>query len=157
MFRVVGKCALVKIKPYDVVGIFEQFENEVTGTFLTETGDYRFLQGNVIADSLFLSCFDGAHAFLFKAQKRGDTLWVFSILVIVTLTLSATKSDSFELADPYKITRLNNDSAVFSLLFLVSKKGDTIRFPSDRFNNKVVIVQILGPGVRIAEMSLCFF
>ena len=133
--------------PYDAVGVFEQFENEVTGTFLTETGDYRFLQGNVIADSLFLSCFDGAHAFLFKAQKREDTLSgvFYSGNSYIDSSWSATKSDSFELADPYKITRLNNDSALFSFAFpSVSKKGDTIRFPSDRFNNKVVIVQILG-------------
>ncbi|RYF53028.1 MAG: TlpA family protein disulfide reductase, partial [Cytophagaceae bacterium] len=51
------------------VGVFVQKGNEVTGTFLTPTGDYRYLAGNAFGDSLLLSCFDGSHAFLFKAKK----------------------------------------------------------------------------------------
>ena len=50
------------------VGVFEQKNSAVTGTFLTPTGDYRYLAGDVVGDSLFLSCFDGNHAFLFKAN-----------------------------------------------------------------------------------------
>lgn len=42
--------------------------NEIVGTFLTSTGDYRYLSGNRDGDRLRLSCFDGAHAFLFDAQ-----------------------------------------------------------------------------------------
>lgn len=41
----------------------------VVGTFLTTTGDYRFLAGSVDANGLRLSCFDGAHAFLFHARQ----------------------------------------------------------------------------------------
>ncbi len=59
---------------YPAVGVFNQTEDIVTGTFLTETGDYRFLAGNVTEDSLFLSCFDGSHAFLFKASKNNGAL-----------------------------------------------------------------------------------
>lgn len=56
------------------VGVFEQEKDSglARGTFLTATGDYRFLSGSVEADELTLSCFDGAHAFLFKAQLLGD-------------------------------------------------------------------------------------
>lgn len=52
---------------YDAVGVFEQHGDIVTGTFETETGDYRFLEGVVHGDSLLLSCFDGSHAYLFAA------------------------------------------------------------------------------------------
>lgn len=41
----------------------------VLGTFLTTTGDYRYLAGSVDALGLRLSCFDGAHAFLFHAKQ----------------------------------------------------------------------------------------
>lgn len=41
----------------------------VVGTFLTTTGDYRFLAGSVDGLGLRLSCFDGAHAFLFHAKQ----------------------------------------------------------------------------------------
>jgi thiol-disulfide isomerase/thioredoxin len=52
------------------VGIFQVDENQVaTATFLTTTGDYRYLAGNLDAGGLRLSCFDGAHAFLFTADK----------------------------------------------------------------------------------------
>ncbi len=50
----------------------------VEATFLTTTGDYRFLAGSFEGNRLRLSCFDGAHAFLFDARLddagrlRGD-------------------------------------------------------------------------------------
>ncbi|MFI4897500.1 MAG: TlpA family protein disulfide reductase [Phycisphaerales bacterium JB059] len=43
-----------------------------TGTFLTTTGDYRFLEGRLDGNLLRLSTFDGAHAFLFKAALQPD-------------------------------------------------------------------------------------
>ncbi|HTE06472.1 MAG TPA: TlpA disulfide reductase family protein [Planctomycetota bacterium] len=62
------------------VGSFRQApDGTATGTFLTTTGDYRFLAGDARAapgeppgSGLRLSCFDGAHAFLFVARVQGD-------------------------------------------------------------------------------------
>ncbi len=56
------------------VAVFEQSDggNAVHGTFLTTTGDYRYLAGGVANDVLTLSCFDGAHAFLFVARMQAD-------------------------------------------------------------------------------------
>ena len=44
------------------------------GTFLTTTGDYRFLtvQPPAKPDCVELSVFDGAHAFLFRMQRKQD-------------------------------------------------------------------------------------
>jgi thiol-disulfide isomerase/thioredoxin len=52
------------------VGVFAQPDgaSAVRGTFLTATGDYRFLAGSLEGGRLRLSCFDGAHAFLFDAR-----------------------------------------------------------------------------------------
>src|SRR5690242_11043746 len=47
------------------VAEFQQSGNKLTGTFLTTTGDYRYLEGVVDADSLLLSTFDGSHAYFF--------------------------------------------------------------------------------------------
>jgi thiol-disulfide isomerase/thioredoxin len=53
------------------VGLFQQGEQqEVRGTILTTLGDYRFLAGRRDGTRLRLSCFDGAHAFLFDAQLQ---------------------------------------------------------------------------------------
>ena len=46
----------------------------VTGTFLTPTGDYRFLAGSANNNKLYLSAFDGAHAFLFEADINNDKI-----------------------------------------------------------------------------------
>lgn len=44
----------------------------VDGTFLTTTGDYRFLGGDWNGNTLRLSVFDGAHAFLITATLQPD-------------------------------------------------------------------------------------
>jgi hypothetical protein len=54
------------------IGEFDQQGNNVTGTFLTAKGDYRYLAGEVDGDLLHLSTFDGAHAFVFYAQMQPD-------------------------------------------------------------------------------------
>ena len=55
-------------------GIFEQTGNQLTGTFRTPTGDYRFLEGVVDGNDFKLSVFDGAHAFLFSGKVESDSL-----------------------------------------------------------------------------------
>ena len=51
------------------VGIFStRNDGTLAGTFLTTTGDYRFLDGQMRDGTMELSCFDGAHAFLFRAK-----------------------------------------------------------------------------------------
>ena len=47
-------------------------EGRFQGTFLTPTGDYRFLEGQVVEDTLWLAGFDGSHVFLFSAQGMQD-------------------------------------------------------------------------------------
>jgi hypothetical protein len=66
-----GKYAVTFIHESDTtpaIGVFDQFGDSVTGTFLTPTGDYRYLEGNVVDGVLHLSTFDGNHAYLFTAK-----------------------------------------------------------------------------------------
>ena len=50
------------------IGIFKEENGRVTGTFLTVTGDYRYLEGVLDGSTLKLSTFDGEHAFLFEVN-----------------------------------------------------------------------------------------
>lgn len=51
------------------VALFETAPNgELRGTFLTSTGDHRYLAGSLEGALLRLSCFDGAHAYLYEAR-----------------------------------------------------------------------------------------
>lgn len=57
------------------VGLFRSRDGgRVDGTFLNATGDYRYLEGALDGDTLRLSVFDGAHAFLFRATLEGEEL-----------------------------------------------------------------------------------
>ena len=67
------------------IGEFLQFPMDdqilATGTFLTTTGDYRYLAGRVDGDLMRLSYFNGEHAYLFHARMKDDgsiegDLWV---------------------------------------------------------------------------------
>jgi thiol-disulfide isomerase/thioredoxin len=80
---------------------------ELTGTFLTDTGDYRYLAGDVSSRGLRLSCFDGAHAFLFEARIEidpvdGDRLvdGVFRSGDWWSESWTAERDDAVELPDP---------------------------------------------------------
>lgn len=54
------------------VAEFTQSFERVTGTILTPTGDHRFLAGEMRGDELYLSRFDGASAYLYKAKVDAD-------------------------------------------------------------------------------------
>ena len=58
--------------PEVAVGEFSQSHDVVSGTILTTTGDHRYLAGQVKGDELYLSTFDGAHVFLYKAKIAAD-------------------------------------------------------------------------------------
>ncbi|MEO5906270.1 MAG: TlpA family protein disulfide reductase, partial [Saprospiraceae bacterium] len=50
--------------PSTSIGEFVQNGNHLTGTFMSPTGDDRFLEGQVSGDRMLLSVFDGSHAYL---------------------------------------------------------------------------------------------
>src|SRR5258708_74565 len=58
--------------PEVAVGEFSQSHDVVSGTILTTTGDHRYLAGQVKGDELYLSTFDGAPVFLYKAKIAAD-------------------------------------------------------------------------------------
>jgi thiol-disulfide isomerase/thioredoxin len=126
------------------VGIFEQKGNIVTGTFLTTTGDYRYMDGNRVGDSLFLSTFDGSHTFLLKAKIKGKKITgKFSDSVLGFKEIDATKDDKAELPDVKKITYLKEGYDKLNFSF-PNEKGEKISLSDDDFKGKVTVVQILG-------------
>jgi thiol-disulfide isomerase/thioredoxin len=128
---------------YPAVGIFNQEDEVVTGTFLTETGDYRYLAGNVTEDSLYLSCFDGSHAFLFKAKKNGVELeGTFFSGSHWSSKWMAKPNEQFELTSPEDLTFIEGDSTV--AFHLSNLDGKSVIFPNSSTKGKVVIIQIMG-------------
>lgn len=127
------------------IGLFEQSGNKLAGTFLTPTGDYRFLEGVVDGSEMKLSCFDGTHAYLFTASGSSDgsiegdfwsgktwhQKWV------------ARRNSDFELTDPSSMTYLKNGYETFDIKF-PNPDGEVVQLSDERFEAKVVVIQIMG-------------
>lgn len=131
-------------KIYPSKGVFKQDGNKVIGTFRTSTGDYRFLEGIVASDTLKLSTFDGAHAFLFKAHITDSTMvGTFYSGNHSRETFVGNRNPNFELPDEYTLTFLNEGYDTFNFSF-PDLEGNMVSFSDERFKNKVVLVQLMG-------------
>jgi thiol-disulfide isomerase/thioredoxin len=129
--------------PDVTVGIFEQTAGIINGTFLTETGDYRFLSGMVGAGQFSMSTFNGSWAFLFEGKVVNDSIYgKFYSGPNYQTEWVAVKDPNATLRDPSKLTYVENDKD-FNFSALKTLKGKA--FDAKKFGkNKVVIYQIMG-------------
>ena len=127
------------------VGIFEQVGSEISGTFLTPTGDYRYLEGSMYNQHFLLSAFDGEHAFLFegKVLKNGEIEGRFLNGKSWNEGWSARKDEDASLPAPNTLTYLKEgyDKLAFEFPDLEGKK---VSLADEQFKDKVVIVQLFG-------------
>ncbi|WP_158977519.1 peroxiredoxin [Cellulophaga sp. L1A9] len=125
-------------------GIFVQNNNSVHGTFRTTTGDYRYLEGVLDGDSLKLSAFDGAHAFLFNAKVSDSSLnGTFYSGNHFKEPFTAIRNEVFELPDEDSLTYLKEGYTKFDFSF-PDENGNIVSLSDEKFNNKAVVVQIMG-------------
>lgn len=133
------------------LGELEQDGERVTGTFLTPTGDYRFLEGDFRDGRLRLSTFDGAHAFLFHARAQpdgtleGDFWSRENYRATWTAHRLEPKGEPEEpaLPDPYELVSLTNEEKTFDFDF-PDLDGRPMTLADERFRGKVVLVNIFG-------------
>ena len=132
-------------EPYPAVGEFYQNGNHLTGTFLTETGDYRFLEGIVLENKFWLSCFDGAHAFLFegKIQEDNTLTGAFYSGKHYRTTWEAKRNENASLTHPDSLTFLNPGYERFTFSFK-NPEGKLISPDDPAYQDKVKIIQIMG-------------
>lgn len=129
---------------YVAKGIFKQVGNAVTGTFRTTTGDYRYLEGVMDNDSLKLSTFDGAHAFLFHAKVTDSTMTgVFYSGNHWKEPFVAKRNDTYELPSANELTFLNKGYDRFDFSF-ENEQGELVSLKDKHFHGKVVVVQVMG-------------
>jgi thiol-disulfide isomerase/thioredoxin len=129
---------------YIAKGIFKQDGTRITGTFRTTTGDYRYLEGVMDGDTMKLSAFDGAHAFLFTAQVNDSTMnGMFYSGNHWEEPFTAKRNDDFELPNANELTFLNDGYDALEFTFPDSK-GNAVSLTDKRFKDKVVVVQIMG-------------
>ncbi len=127
------------------IGEFDQQGSKVSGTFLTATGDYRYLAGDVDGDRMQLSTFDGAHAFVFYAQMQADgslkgdfwsgTRWHED--------WTAERNFAAQLPDVYSLTWLKEGYQKIEFSF-PDLDGNPVALSDDKYRDKVVLVTLSG-------------
>lgn len=126
------------------LGIFDQIGSKVTGTFRTDSGDYRFLEGVLDGDQLKLSTFDGSHAYLFTATVTDSTMeGIRYVGKRFREPFIAKRNETYELPDPETLTLLKEGYDTLEFSFPDSA-DQMVSLTDDRFKNKVVIVQLMG-------------
>lgn len=127
------------------VGIFEQQGVQVTGSFLTTTGDYRFLEGNIEGNTMMLSAFDGEHAFLFEArlQDDGSLQGDFWSGKSFHTTFTGVRNPEAELPDANQLTYLKESYDKLAFTF-PNLEGEPVSLRDEKYQGKVVIVQLFG-------------
>ncbi len=127
------------------IGEFKQQNGKVTGTILTESGDYRYLEGVVSGKNFLLSCVNGSHTLFFKAEISDKGNLENGILIggpNWKEKWRAEKNENAKLRDPEKLTEVKTDMDIkFSL---VDINGNKVSLSDEKFNDKVVILQIMG-------------
>jgi len=133
------------VETWEAILTLEQSPQKVTGTFITETGDYGYLQGNIMNDKLYLSGFEGSHAYLFKADIQGDTLanGEFISGTHYHSNWYAVADSVFELKNPETLTYIKEGYKYFDFR-LPNQDGDTLSWDDLNLDKKVVIIDIMG-------------
>ena len=127
------------------IGSFGQTGSAVSGTFRTPYGDYRYLDGIMDGDSLFMSGFDGSGAYLVRACLQEDQSLTGMLYpgsgpgrkFVARLNPLAT------LPDPHGLTRLK-DPGRRPDFRLTDINGKMVGPQVEGFRGKVIVLQILG-------------
>lgn len=129
------------------IGVFHHVEQTdyVTGTFLTETGDYRYLEGMRDGNRLHLSCFDGSHAYYFTADLNADKELKGKFYSGASWLENWTgkPNESYQLTNADSITRVVNKEAKIDFTF-PDLNGKMVSLNDAAYKNKAVIIQVMG-------------
>lgn len=130
---------------YPAIGEFEMDGINISGTFLTETGDYRYLNGQMIGDKFFLSTFDGAHAFFFKGKvmEDGSLAGLFRSGKHYTTSWIASRNSEATLTSPYQLTKMLDETEPISFSFQ-NTEGKEVTLNDPEYQGKIKLVQIMG-------------
>lgn len=131
----------------EAIGQFNCSINNVTGTFLTTTGDYRFLEGIYKGGKIKLSTFDGSHAYLVLADFDPKTNTISNGIFYAGLTgkenWSGILNPEAELPDAEKLTFLKPGYQKIQFQ-LPDLNNNVISLADAKYQHKVVLLQIMG-------------
>lgn len=125
-------------------------DGSLHGTILTDTGDYRYLEGRYKDGTMELSCFDGGHAFLFRASVAEDgslagNFWSRASYHATWTATAMKPGQASPLADPFAAIALSSKETEGRFRFAFPDgTGATVSDRDPRFKDKVVLIDIFG-------------
>ncbi|HWS01456.1 MAG TPA: TlpA disulfide reductase family protein [Prolixibacteraceae bacterium] len=126
------------------VGVFKQDLAVVTGSILTTTGDYRFLEGIIHGNKFELSAFGGSTPYLLKGEFSNENLFTGEFITPKRKTkLFGSRNPHASLPDPYTASPLKDGYSSLEFSF-PNLEGKQISLSDARYSGKVVVVTILG-------------
>ena len=129
-----------------LVGVFEQkIGNFVTGSFLSETGDYRYLNGHVVGNAIHLQTYTGYWAFVVDAtlQSADQMMGNFYSGASYNAPFVAYRDSTVQLRDESSLTYLikRDEPVVLQELIKMNGRKETIDFSSQK---ELTLIQIMG-------------
>jgi thiol-disulfide isomerase/thioredoxin len=126
-------------------GVFTQrADGYLTGSILTPSGDYRFLEGTVQAGRFYLSAFGGMTPYLIRGQFTCENMFTAEFITPAGISrFEGVRNPDASLPDAYTMTTLN--AGYSSLGFrLPDLNGNEVSLDDPKYKGKVVIVSLLG-------------
>ena len=118
--------------------IFDQKGNELHGSLLTPTGDYRYMEGFVSGNEFEAASFDGVYNYLVKGEVKKGKLKA-RILSSYRVLIEGKKDEKASLPDAYKQTQVEKLKFQFPDL-----QGKKVSLDDPQFKDKPVIIQFFG-------------
>jgi thiol-disulfide isomerase/thioredoxin len=126
------------------VGLFAQQGIKLTGTIMTKSGDYRYLEGAIDGNHAQLSAFSGSNPYLFDVNFTDNNTFEGTFYTARGKTkIKGIRNEKAELPDPYSFTGLKEGAKKLNFKF-PDLNGNIVSINDAKFKDKVVVVSILG-------------
>ena len=129
-----------------MVGEFVQANTRLTATFLTTTGDFRYLEGIATGEKIYLSAVDGNHTILIKANVSMNGELENGLIIGGPKwrdKWTAKRDEEFKLPDATGITKIKEGTGEVNFTF-TDLSGKRVSISDDKYKGKPVIVQLMG-------------
>ncbi len=125
------------------LGLFTQNGRRVQGSILTETGDYRYLDGYLEGDKLKLYGFDGTFSFVINGLVKNDTMHAHIFAgKSYNKEIIGTKDNEFSLPNASELTKIINKEPL--QLSLKDLEQQQVSLDDEKLKDKAKIIQIFG-------------
>ncbi len=149
-FNISGRWAIEFQRPdgswRQAVAEWKQTGNHLTGTIINPSGDYRFLEGAVWQNNMYLTAFDGSHIYAFQATIKNDSIIEEGLFFSGKPpgdAFRAIKKADAKLPELAPVAELKPGQNKLSFRF-PDIDSNLVSINDARFRGKVVVVQLMG-------------